>query len=152
MPIHYHIDHDRRLVLAEGSGVLSDADVFGYQKEVWSRADVAGYNELVDVTAVEKFAVPSGQRVVDLAVLSAAMDTPAARARFAIVAPQDIGFGLGRMFEITRNLEPRSTKQVAVFRTRGEALAFLEIEDEPRTDAVKDSKKPGQDGQEKQEK
>jgi len=38
-------------------GVLSDADVFGYQKEVWSRPDVAGYNELVDVSAVEKFAV-----------------------------------------------------------------------------------------------
>jgi hypothetical protein len=35
MPIDYLIDHDRRFVQARGRGILTDADVFGYQHEVW---------------------------------------------------------------------------------------------------------------------
>jgi hypothetical protein len=39
MPIEFEIDHDRRLVLARGHGVLIDSDVFGYQR---ARSDVPG--------------------------------------------------------------------------------------------------------------
>lgn len=51
MPIEYTIDHERRLVLAKATGVFTDEDVFGYQKEVWSRPDVDGYSELVEEPA-----------------------------------------------------------------------------------------------------
>lgn len=34
MPIN-RIDHDARVVVAAGRGVLTDADVFDYQREVW---------------------------------------------------------------------------------------------------------------------
>lgn len=137
MPIQYHIDHDRRLVLIECSGVLTDAEAFDYQKEIWSRPDLAGYHGLVDVTAVEKFAIPSGRRIMDLASLGAAMDSLSGRAKFAIVAPQDIGFGMARMYEMNRNLDPRSTREVAVFRTRSAGLAFLGLDepDDPGTTA-----------------
>jgi hypothetical protein len=53
MPIDHHIDHDRRLVLAEGHGTVSADEIFRYQSEVWSRPDVAGYDELVDMSRVE---------------------------------------------------------------------------------------------------
>ena len=53
MPIEFTIDHARRLVLATARGVLTGQDVFGYQRTVWSRADVQGYNELLDMRAVE---------------------------------------------------------------------------------------------------
>jgi hypothetical protein len=128
MPIDYSIDHARRVVIARGSGVFSDADVFGYQREVWSRPDVAGYDELVDMTDVQEVALPSAERMRALAALSATMDAHQGGAKLAIIAPHDAAFGLGRMYETYRGFQPASKKEVAVFRTAREALAFLGVE------------------------
>ena len=63
--------------------------------------------------------------MMQLARLSAAMDAGAPPSKLAVVAPQDLAFGLGRMYQAHRDLESRSTKQVGVFRTMAEAQAFL---------------------------
>ncbi len=128
MPIEYTIDHERRLVLAKATGVFTDEDVFGYQKEVWSRPDVDGYSELVDMSEVDSIDLPSVDRIQELARLSAGMDTRSSASRFAIVAPTEIAFGLGRMYEAYRSLDDRSTKEVSVFRSREEALRFLGVQ------------------------
>jgi hypothetical protein len=125
MPIEYRIDHERRLVIAEGSGTMTDEDVFGYQRNVWSRPEIAGYDELIDMRRVEQIALPSNERMQELAGLSAGMDPRSSSSRFAIVAPTDLAYGLGRMYEAYRGLDNRSTKQVKVFRSMDEALAFL---------------------------
>ena len=127
MPIEYRIDHERRLVVARGSGTLTDEDVFGYQHEVWSRAQVSGYDELVDMTDVERIALPYADRVQDLARLSAGMDTRYRASHLAVIAPSETAYGIGRMYQAYRGLDRQSTKQVGVFRTREEALAFLGI-------------------------
>src|SRR5688500_14392523 len=98
MPMEYRIDHRRRLVLARATGTLTDPEVFGYQHEVWGRPEMAGYDQLVDMSDVEHVALPSVDRVAALASLSAGMDAPAPPTRFAIVAPRDFEFALGRMF------------------------------------------------------
>src|SRR5258706_16135391 len=113
MPIVYRVDHDAHLVLALGHGEMTDADVFGYQREVWSRPDVKGYDELIDMTKVTRIALPSVDRVQDLAALSADMDDKGKRSRIAIVAPADVAYGLARMFQSYRDLNPRSTKNVS---------------------------------------
>jgi hypothetical protein len=130
MPIDYQIDHAHRLVIARGRGVFGDTDVVDYQRAVWTRPDVAGYDELVDMRAVEHIASPSLSRVRDLAWFSATMDTPR-ESKFAIVAPSDFAFGLGRMFEAHRRSEPRTTKIVSVFRAMPEALTFLGLDEDP---------------------
>ncbi|MBZ5534721.1 MAG: hypothetical protein LAO31_02100 [Acidobacteriia bacterium] len=127
MPIEYQIDRDRKLVLAKARGTVTDEDVFGYQREVWSRDDVAGYDELVDMSEVEHIAVPSVDRVRQLASLSVNMDAPSLASKLAIIAPQDVAFGLGRMYATYRGMDPQSKKQVEVFRSLGEALAFLGV-------------------------
>jgi hypothetical protein len=71
--------------------------------------------------------LPPVERVQQLALLSSSMDSEVA-SKFAIVAPQDVAFGLGRMYETYRGMEQRSTKKVGVFRSLGEALAFLGTE------------------------
>ena len=125
MPIAVHIDHARRLVIAQASGVMSDEEVFGYQREIFSNPAVAGYDELVDMTLVEEIQLPSHERARELAALSASMDPPGVETRFAIVAPQSVAFGLGRMYEMLRELQPGSGKKVVVFRTQQEAMVFL---------------------------
>jgi hypothetical protein len=129
MPIEYWIDHVHRLVRAAGRGTLTGNDIFAYQREVWSRPDVMGYNELMDMTDVGRIdlesGAESGERMRQLAGLAASMDSEGPATKFAIVAPSDEAFGLGRMYEAYRRLENRSLKQVGVFRSMEDARTFL---------------------------
>ncbi|HEX7077218.1 MAG TPA: hypothetical protein VF363_02220 [Candidatus Eisenbacteria bacterium] len=130
MPIEYHIDHSRRLVVARGRGTVTSPDIFGYQREVWSRADVVGYDELVDMSDVAEIVAgnPVGDNLRALAAESASTDPEGIPTKFAIVAGEELAFGLGRMYQAYRALDPRSTKRIEVFRTLPEALAFLGVE------------------------
>ncbi len=134
MPIEYTIDHDRRLVTARGRGVFSDADVFGYQLDVGSRPEVAGYDELVDMTAVEHIALPSIGRIRQLAELGVKMDSGSPPTKFAIVAPDNISFGLGHIYKAYRSLDKRGTKKVGVFRYIAQAYVFLDIQETPQNE------------------
>ena len=111
--------------MARCVAVMTDRDVFDYQRSVWSSPEIAGYDEIMDMTDVVEIAAPSSQRVRDLAAVSAGMDTRTGTAKFAIVAPGDLAYGLGRMFQSYRELDERSTKQVAVFRTMEEAREWI---------------------------
>lgn len=84
-----------------------------------------GYNELVDTSQVKYIALQSIERVRELAKLSAGMDARSSAPRFAIVAPTGEAFGLVRIYQTYRSPDDRSTKEVSVFRTPGETLAFL---------------------------
>ena len=126
MPIEYKIDHSRRLVMAWASGNLTAEEIFVYQHEVWSRSEVKGYDELIDMRNVEEIVSPSRDRVEKLAKLSSEMDDEATASKFAIVASDALAYGIGRIYESYRNLDPRSTKTVRVFRSMQEAMDWIE--------------------------
>ena len=128
MPLDYRIDRERRIVFATATRTLSDEDVFAYQREVWSRGDLAGYDEIVDVGLAEDLVVSSGDRVRALADLASAMDVPGASSRLAIVAPQDLAYGFARMFETYRTMNQSGVKVVSVFRSMQAALDWLGLE------------------------
>jgi hypothetical protein len=125
MKIEYQIDHEQQLVLARAQNALSEDDIFNYQREVWSHNDVTGYNELLDLSEVERVELTSTDSIEEFARLAVSMDVPATTTRFAIIAPTDLMFGLGRMYEAYRNQNEQSTKQARVFRSRSEALVWL---------------------------
>jgi hypothetical protein len=125
MPIDYRIDHERRLVLATAHDAITEDDLMGYQQTAWSDPAVAGYGELVDMSTVLDIETPSVSGIRRLAALSTRMDAAQGESRFAIVAPGDLAFGLARMYQVYRELEGGGRKQVCVFRTREDALAWL---------------------------
>ena len=125
MPISYRIDHDQRRVLAEGYGDVTAEDIFRYQREAWGRPEVAGYDEIVDMSAVRRIIEPTREGIRASAELASSMDPPGGGGRFAIVAPQDVAFGLGRMYEAYRDLVGGEPKRVAVFRERVAAMNWL---------------------------
>ncbi len=127
MPIDYRIDHALHLVIAPGNGRLTDRDVFGYQREVWSRTDVGGYNEVVDMRGVEHIEVPTTERIKELASLAAGMDLPGSASKFAIVATDEIAASLGQFFGAYRQLDARSTKEVSTFKSMADAFAWLGV-------------------------
>ncbi len=124
MPLDFQIDPKHRLIRLRASGLLKIEDLWAYQEKVWSGNEVAGFDELVDMSDVQKIEAPSGDRVKALAELAAKSDA-GHPSRLAIVAPSPLAFGLGRMYEAYRSGVPGSTKQVGVFRTRVDALSFL---------------------------
>jgi len=128
MPLVYRLDHQARVIVAVAYGKLTDDEVFDYQRHHFKSADAIGYDELIDMTHVKEIALPSTERVRDLASLAAEMDATHGNSKLAVVAPGDLAFALGRMFQTTRELDSRSTTEVGVFRTMKEALAFLAID------------------------
>ena len=126
MPITTSIDHARRLVVATATGDLGPEDFFAYQREAWTQPGVGGYDEIVDMTGASRIREATPERIRELAKLAASMDVPDAASRLAIVAPADLAYGLGRMYEAFRQFaKSPATKSVAVFRTRAEADAWL---------------------------
>jgi hypothetical protein len=131
MPIDVKIDPELRLVVATPQGMLTHEEMVSYQRQVWSDPEMAGYQELVDMSQVDRLAFESPARVKELAALSAGMDDPKASTRMAIVASDDLYFALGRMYQAYRELNPSSTRKVEVFRNREAALRWLGISVEP---------------------
>lgn len=127
MPMHYRIDAGRRLIVSRAVGTLTDVDVFAHQAEIASRTELAEFDELLDMSAVERIELPSIDRVRTLAAHSAATEPGPGAGRIAIVAPDDMSYGLGRMYQTYRHGDPSNTRHVGVFRTLPEALAFLGI-------------------------
>jgi hypothetical protein len=128
MPLEFSIDPTRRIILVRGHGTVTAEEVFAYQRDAWSDPNLADYDELIDMTGVERVVTPP-ERVMELADLSAQMDPSASSPRTAIAAPAPSAFGLARRYSAYRETNPHSTRQVTVFRTLAEALEWLGRED-----------------------
>lgn len=126
MPITYQADADKHRIVAEATGTLGQQDLFGYQKDLGGRADLSGFDELFDLSLVESLLDIRLDNLKALAQYAASMDKPELPSKFAIVAPQDLFFGLGRMYGSLRESAPNASRQSAAFRTRDEAEAWLD--------------------------
>jgi hypothetical protein len=127
VPLEYRIDRERRIVFATASARLSDEEVFAYQREVWAGGELSGHDEVVDLSQVEDLVVSSKDRIRELAELASAQDVSGMKSRLAIVAPRDLTYGFARMFETYRGMGQGGQKTVSVFRSMGEALAWLGV-------------------------
>ena len=127
MPIQIQLDHDRRRIVGVVSDTLEGRDLFAYQTEAGRFPD---YDEIFDGTAVAHLQDVNSASLKKLAGVAAATDSPNRHAKLAIVATQDVHFGLGRMYESFRECVPHATKEAAVFHTREEAEQWLAGGDE----------------------
>ena len=127
MSISIQVDHNRRRVVGVATGPLEDRDLFDYQKEAGRFPD---YDEIFDGTAVTRLQDVNSASLKKLAAMAAATDRADRRAKLAIVAAQDVHFGLGRMYESLRECAPHATKEAAVFHSREEAEQWLEATDQ----------------------
>ena len=139
MPISARINHLRRIVLAAGHGTLTDQDVFTYQKTVWSRKDIAGYDELMDMTDVQKIVPPPTARIRQLAEVASKMESSNSTSKFAILAPSDVAYGYGRMFKAFRAYQDGGARNVEVFRTPEEVMNFLGLQSLTMEQVIKES-------------
>ncbi len=124
MPLAIEVDTERRLIIARVRGVFTYDDISGYQTEVLSKPELHGYDEIFDISEVESIDYKSHKKVGELAERSAALDN-SMTGRLAIVAPSYGAFGLARMYQTYRGLQPSSKKKIAVLRSFEEAVKWL---------------------------
>ncbi len=125
VPITIEIDRKNHLVIATAAGTLTMEELFRYQVDSWTGKELREFNELVDLTGVTGFAPPTSESIKDFSDFAAAMEADSVQTKLAIVAEGDFEFGLARMFQVFRETHPLSKKEVAVFRSRPEAMRFL---------------------------
>jgi hypothetical protein len=119
MPATYEIDKERRLVISSATGPFLMADGLGHQERLRKDPDFdPTYSQLMDFTAVTEFkiGVDEVQALAQRGLFSAA-------SRRAIVVPNDLGYGLARMFEMFR--ENAGEFGIRVFRDRAEAVEWV---------------------------
>jgi hypothetical protein len=124
MPISYAIDSDRHRVVVRFTGTVRDQDLFSTYNELYNdpRHQI-GMPELTDCRELERAEVTS-VGLQDLARMTGAKLDPAQKPwRVAIVAPQNVVYGLARMYELLREGSP---EQVEVFRDYAAAQQWLD--------------------------
>jgi hypothetical protein len=123
MPITYHFKPDERLVILVHVGAVTDDEFLSFYKALYEDTLLdKSFNLLVDLrqtessvrsaTALNKFADFVRRQYVGTT----------ARPKVAVVAPEDISFGLARMYEAFSSAVPW---EFVVFRSADDALAWL---------------------------
>ncbi|HXY00091.1 MAG TPA: hypothetical protein VEI54_04165 [Candidatus Limnocylindrales bacterium] len=125
MPVFYKIDRGRRLILTSGSGPLTFDEAFSYQQRLFSDPDFdPSYSQIADFTQFTSFEL-SAAEVQRLAEKS----NFAPQSRRAFIVPNDVSFGLARMFEMLR--ADLGEENLRVFRSLDEALDWVLSKDKP---------------------
>ena len=122
MPLDISIRSDPPLVLSRGGGEITEEEALDHQHRLAANPDFepAG-RQLMDVSQATNILISAdgvGRLVQG--------DPWAPGARQAFVASEDLPFGILRMHEL---LMENGDQQIMVFRTRPEALRWLELDE-----------------------
>jgi hypothetical protein len=120
MPAEYQIDREQKLVRSRAWGVTNKDDLSKHGHNLL--ADPAfqkDFRQFYDLSEVTKFDV-SFSDLVEISKVNVFAPT----ARRAILAPNNVGFGLVRIFQSLRDAKGESG--IRVFSDRAEALRWLE--------------------------
>jgi hypothetical protein len=117
----YKIDKERRLVLSSGTGTLTKEDILGHMDRLSKDLDFdPKFSQLADFTQITKLEIgPEDIRQL------AEVDLFSPQSRRAMVAKDDLQFGLLRMFEIHRDLNGETG--IRGFRNFDEAMAWVAV-------------------------
>jgi hypothetical protein len=125
MPITYQLKPDERLVVFIHVGVVTDEEFLSFYKALYeeNRFDKS-FNALVDLRQTES-TVRSAEALTEFAEFIHEQYTNiTSRPKVAVVAPEDISFGLARMYEVFSGDVPW---EFLVFREVDSALAWLGV-------------------------
>jgi hypothetical protein len=119
MPFFYKIDKERRLVMSTAAGELTKDEVRTLQDQLRKDPDFdPNFSQLSDLTHVTAMNI-TGAEMQELAATTAFSPN----ARRAVIASNDLAFGLARMFEQFR--ETKGDQGIRVFRKLEDALDWI---------------------------
>jgi hypothetical protein len=125
MPITYQLKPDERLVVLVHVGVVTDDEFLLFYKALYeeNRFDKS-FNLLVDLRQTESTVRSAGALNQFADFVHQHYTNITARPKVAVVAPEDISFGLARMYEVFSGDVPW---EFVVFRKADAALKWLGV-------------------------
>ncbi|WP_018294305.1 STAS/SEC14 domain-containing protein [Mariprofundus ferrooxydans] len=133
MSVEHTIDHDARLIITVWKGAASGQSLSNalrnYQQTIKVSPECQHYNELVDFSLIGGVDL-SARDMMSLGRVAQQSDQSDVRTRLALLVASPLVFGLAKMYVAYRSLVPGSHKDLAVFRSRTEALAWLSADQE----------------------
>lgn len=123
MPVEYFVDEVKDLLVTTVSGVVTNDDTVAYMEQlVGDPLYRSGMDGLVFTDAIERFEVTA--TAIEIATrIAVDAEQRFSGSRWAVIASQDLVFGMTRMFELSRDPE---SYEVRVFRESGPAIEWLQ--------------------------
>ncbi len=119
MPAFYKIDKERRLVMSSATGVFNKDAALDHQNRLLADPDFdPSYSQLMDYTHVTQIDLSAA----DVGLL-AVRNVFSSNSRRAFLVPNNVAFGLARMFEMIR--ESAGERGIRIFRDLEEALDWV---------------------------
>jgi hypothetical protein len=125
MPIVHSFHPEENLVVSVWTGIVPDAEAVEaydalYSHEQWT----PGMDELADLSEADLSKISTDGLRAIAKLVRAAMKGSGKEFRSAIIAPDDLGFALIRMYGL---INEESKEDANVFRTPAEACSFLGV-------------------------
>ncbi|HXJ06488.1 MAG TPA: hypothetical protein VNH65_15395 [Candidatus Acidoferrum sp.] len=119
MPTFYKVDKERKIILTTGTGVFNRGEALAHQARLLSDPDFdPNYSQLIDFMQITHFDL-NAEDVRQMAHRN--VFSPDSRR--AILVPNELAYGIGRMFEILR--ESAGERGIRIFRKLEEALDWV---------------------------
>ena len=126
MLVSHRIDHDSKVIITTFAPEDVTLKIFlekfnNYQDELKYLPDFQEYNELVDFRPITSINITDSE-LKQLSNLASKQDTRVIVTKLALLVDSKPAFTLAKVYEVIRNLNPASKKQVKVFQEFEEAL------------------------------
>ena len=129
MTVQYDIDDHHKVITAILSEDAIDQDLADeirhYLSEIKSQDQYDGYDEIIDLRLVKGFKLDA-TGIRELAQISASYDKKEVHSKLAIIANSILAFGFAKIYEIARNFNSKSGKEVRVFKNSEDVYTWFE--------------------------
>lgn len=123
--ITFSVFPDEGIRVARFRGCIDEGILLAAYEHLVTAADFdPGLDDIVDLSGISSFAF-SNQGLQLLVDRLAQLDPLGYRTRVAMVAPTDVAYGMGRMYEMLRETTGSSTEEIRLFKKYDDAHAWL---------------------------
>jgi len=128
MTVQHKVDDNLKLITTTVTGEATDGKLIdalsNYQQTIRIQSDHNSYNEIVDMSNVSKFKL-STEGIKELVQIGTQTDAAGIKTRLAIIVTKPVAYGLARMYEIYRSLQPHVVKELRIFMKYEDALEWV---------------------------
>jgi hypothetical protein len=129
MPVNHQINHELQLIITTVTGKAVDEELIKamekYQRDIRSKSEYIIYNEVLDFSESTKIKLTNGG-IKTIAKIASTNDHAAVKTKLALIVKSPFVFGLARMYQIYRGLNPKANKEVRIFNRNHDAFEWIE--------------------------
>ena len=126
MPLLVRIDRNQRIIFADGEGVVTDEDLMAYVREYLDGNELAGFDELFDLSAADLHDL-TYMGLSTVAAAAAATDPDASPIKIALLVSEAQGMIVSRLYQSLRESKG-GKRETRVFWDRTECREWLGLD------------------------